>query len=101
MEAGADFLREGDIAEVELQPLVPLVVEAFRDYPGLGRFAVRAAMRREGAAAAGGGGGGGSAVGGCVTSVILALGRVEVRLWTWRAGNYLRIIYGRWGGLWN
>ncbi|GLI60807.1 hypothetical protein VaNZ11_002913 [Volvox africanus] len=75
VEAEARRLQEGDIAEVELQPLVPLVVEPFREYPALGRFVVRAAMRGDN----GGGGQAGAAVGSAaaMTPVIMALGRVE------------------------
>lgn len=38
-------LQEGDVAEVELRPERPLVVEAFKDCPTMGRFAMCAAMR--------------------------------------------------------
>ncbi|KXZ49633.1 hypothetical protein GPECTOR_20g490 [Gonium pectorale] len=36
------FLREGDIAEVGLTPLAPLLLEPYAAYPGLGRFVVTA-----------------------------------------------------------
>lgn len=35
------FLKNGDTGIVKLVPLKPLVVEAFKDYPSLGRFAIR------------------------------------------------------------
>ncbi|GLC36369.1 hypothetical protein PLESTB_000769300 [Pleodorina starrii] len=85
VSAAATHLREGDIAEVELAPLVPLVVEPYTDYPALGRFAVRAAVRADPDFTAafsglnGGGGGGGpmGQSGPLMAPVIVALGRVE------------------------
>ncbi|MFA5077722.1 MAG: translation elongation factor EF-1 subunit alpha [Candidatus Micrarchaeia archaeon] len=36
-----DFLKTGDVAVVKIQPLKPIVVEKFSDFPPLGRFAIR------------------------------------------------------------
>lgn len=41
LERDPKQLRNGDIAIVELVPTQPLVVEAFSEYPALGRFALR------------------------------------------------------------
>ncbi len=41
VEASPRSLRSGDVAVVELVPTRPLLVEAFGDYPALGRFALR------------------------------------------------------------
>lgn len=35
------FLINGDAALVEMTPTKPIVVEAFSEYPALGRFALR------------------------------------------------------------
>ncbi|VVB98596.1 Elongation factor 1-alpha [uncultured archaeon] len=36
-----DFLKTGDVAIVKIQPLKPIVIEKFSDFPPLGRFAIR------------------------------------------------------------
>src|SRR2546425_11357811 len=36
-----DFLKTGDAARVEIRPTKPLVIEAFKAFPQMGRFAVR------------------------------------------------------------
>ncbi len=36
-----DFLKTGDVAVVKVQPLKPVVIEKFSDFPPLGRFAIR------------------------------------------------------------
>ncbi|MEW6329451.1 MAG: translation elongation factor EF-1 subunit alpha [Candidatus Micrarchaeota archaeon] len=36
-----DFVKTGDVAIVKINPLRPVVVEKFQDFPQLGRFAVR------------------------------------------------------------
>jgi len=41
MEDNPKFVKSGDAAMVELIPSKPMCVEAFSDYPPLGRFAVR------------------------------------------------------------
>jgi len=41
MEAEPKFIKTGDAAMVELVPTKPMCVEAFAEYPPLGRFAVR------------------------------------------------------------
>jgi elongation factor 1-alpha len=41
IEDNPTFLKTGDSAIVEIQPLRPLCVERFSDFPQLGRFAVR------------------------------------------------------------
>ena len=41
MEANPKFVKNGDACMVTLEPTKPMVVEAFSDYPPLGRFAVR------------------------------------------------------------
>jgi len=41
MEDNPKFVKSGDAAMVELVPSKPMCVEAFSDYPPLGRFAVR------------------------------------------------------------
>lgn len=40
-QAKPDFIKTGDVAIVKIQPLKPLVVEKFSDFPPLGRFAIR------------------------------------------------------------
>jgi elongation factor 1-alpha len=40
-EENPKFIKTGDSALVELLPSKPMVVEAFTEYPPLGRFAVR------------------------------------------------------------
>jgi elongation factor 1-alpha len=40
-QAKPDFLKTGDVAVVKIQPLKPIVVEKFADFPPLGRFALR------------------------------------------------------------
>jgi elongation factor 1-alpha len=40
-QAKPDFIKTGDVAIVRIQPLKPLVVEKFSDFPPLGRFAIR------------------------------------------------------------
>ncbi len=41
VEENPDFLKTGDGAVVRLQPLQPISVEAYADFPELGRFAIR------------------------------------------------------------
>jgi len=41
IEEEPKFIKNGESAIVELIPTKPLCVEAFSDYPPLGRFAVR------------------------------------------------------------
>ncbi|ODV81145.1 elongation factor 1-alpha [Suhomyces tanzawaensis NRRL Y-17324] len=41
MEANPKFIKSGDAAIVKMVPSKPMCVEAFTDYPPLGRFAVR------------------------------------------------------------
>merc|ERR1712224_515857 len=41
IEANPKFVKNGDACMVTLEPSKPMVVEAFSDYPPLGRFAVR------------------------------------------------------------
>jgi len=36
-----DFIKTGDVAIVKIQPLKPVVIEKFADFPPLGRFAIR------------------------------------------------------------
>ncbi|MBI5227040.1 translation elongation factor EF-1 subunit alpha [Candidatus Micrarchaeota archaeon] len=36
-----DFIKTGDVAIIKLQPLKPIVIEKFSDFPPLGRFAIR------------------------------------------------------------
>ncbi|MEW6036473.1 MAG: translation elongation factor EF-1 subunit alpha [Candidatus Micrarchaeota archaeon] len=36
-----DFIKTGDVAVVKVQPLKPMVIEKFQDFPPLGRFALR------------------------------------------------------------
>ncbi|MDD5171663.1 MAG: translation elongation factor EF-1 subunit alpha [Candidatus ainarchaeum sp.] len=36
-----DFIKTGDVAIVKIQPLKPIVIEKFADFPPLGRFALR------------------------------------------------------------
>ena len=36
-----DFLKTGDIAVVKVEPTKPMVVETAKDFPPLGRFAIR------------------------------------------------------------
>lgn len=40
-EDNPQFLKTGDIAVVKIVPTKPLVLEAFKDFPQLGRFAIR------------------------------------------------------------
>ena len=40
-EANPKFIKSGDAGIVELIPSKPMCVEAFSDFPPLGRFAVR------------------------------------------------------------
>ena len=40
-EANPKFIKSGDAAIVQLVPSKPMCVEAFSEYPPLGRFAVR------------------------------------------------------------
>ncbi|KAI0020612.1 P-loop containing nucleoside triphosphate hydrolase protein [Xylariomycetidae sp. FL0641] len=40
-EASPKFIKSGDAAIVKMKPTKPMCVEAFTDYPPLGRFAVR------------------------------------------------------------
>ena len=41
LEEGPKFIKSGDAAIVKMVPTKPMCVEAFTDYPPLGRFAVR------------------------------------------------------------
>jgi elongation factor 1-alpha len=41
VEGKVDFLKTGDVAVIKVQPLKPVVIEKFSDYPPLGRFAIR------------------------------------------------------------
>lgn len=41
MEDNPKFIKSGDAAIVKMIPSKPMCVEAFTDYPPLGRFAVR------------------------------------------------------------
>jgi elongation factor 1-alpha len=41
VEANPEFIEMGDAALVEMEPTRPLCVEAFADFPPLGRFAIR------------------------------------------------------------
>lgn len=36
-----DFIKTGDVAVVKIQPLKPVVIEKFQEFPPLGRFAIR------------------------------------------------------------
>jgi elongation factor 1-alpha len=36
-----DFIKTGDVAVVKIQPLKPIVIEKFAEFPPLGRFALR------------------------------------------------------------
>ncbi|MFA4946432.1 MAG: translation elongation factor EF-1 subunit alpha [Candidatus Micrarchaeia archaeon] len=38
---GKDFLKTGDVAIVRIKPTKPVVVENYKDFPALGRFAIR------------------------------------------------------------
>ena len=40
-QTNPDFIKTGDVAIVKIQPLKPIVVEKFSDFPALGRFALR------------------------------------------------------------
>jgi len=37
----ADFVKTGDVAVLKIQPLKPIVIEKFQEFPPLGRFAIR------------------------------------------------------------
>jgi len=41
VEESPKFIKNGDAAFVIMEPTKPMVVEAFTEYPPLGRFAVR------------------------------------------------------------
>merc|ERR1712110_47599 len=41
LEENPQFIKSGDAAMVKLKPTKPMCVENFKDYPPLGRFAVR------------------------------------------------------------
>jgi len=41
LEEEPQFIKQGEAAIVEIVPTKPMVVEAFNEYPPLGRFAVR------------------------------------------------------------
>ena len=41
VEEKPDFLKTGDAAIVKIEPLHPIAVETYTDFPELGRFAVR------------------------------------------------------------
>ena len=36
-----DFLKTGDAARVKIRPTKPLVIEPFKQFPQMGRFAIR------------------------------------------------------------
>ena len=40
-EENPDFIRTGDIAIVKIRPTRPLVIEKVKEFPQLGRFAIR------------------------------------------------------------
>src|SRR6266576_3275912 len=40
-QAQPDFLKTGDTARVKIRPTKPLVIEAFKQFPQMGRFAIR------------------------------------------------------------
>lgn len=71
LRKGKVALHDGYVAEVELRPQRPLVVEAFKDCPALGRFAMRAAMRVD--------------MRGTLVwaPVIVGVGKIEVRRGSW------------------
>ncbi len=41
IEENPRYLRQGDVAIVRLRPLKPTALETYKDFPGLGRFAIR------------------------------------------------------------
>merc|ERR1712066_1020084 len=41
IEEAPQFIKSGDAAMIKLLPTKPMCVETFKDYPPLGRFAVR------------------------------------------------------------
>jgi elongation factor 1-alpha len=41
IEENPEFIKSGDASLVKLVPTKPMCVETFKDYPPLGRFAVR------------------------------------------------------------
>ncbi len=41
LQAKPDFIKTGDVAIIKIQPLKPVVVEKFSEFPPLGRFAIR------------------------------------------------------------
>jgi elongation factor 1-alpha len=41
VEENPSFLKTGDAAMVKVEPLQPIAVETYTDYPALGRFAIR------------------------------------------------------------
>ena len=41
VEKNPSFLKTGDAARVKLRPLQPTALEAYSDFPELGRFAIR------------------------------------------------------------
>ncbi|MEM0243006.1 MAG: translation elongation factor EF-1 subunit alpha [Candidatus Aenigmatarchaeota archaeon] len=41
VEKNPQFIKKGDAARIRVQPLKPVVVEKFSEYPALGRFAMR------------------------------------------------------------
>ena len=41
LDKNPDFIKTGDAAVVKIQPLKPLVIEKYTDFPALGRFAIR------------------------------------------------------------
>ena len=40
-EENPDFLKNGDVAIVKIRPTRPLVIESAKEFPQLGRFAIR------------------------------------------------------------
>ncbi|MEM0324509.1 MAG: translation elongation factor EF-1 subunit alpha [Candidatus Aenigmatarchaeota archaeon] len=41
IEKNPQFIKKGDVAKIRVQPLKPVVVEKFSEFPALGRFAMR------------------------------------------------------------
>ena len=41
LENNPNALKEGDCAIVVMQPIKPMCLEVFKDFPPLGRFAIR------------------------------------------------------------
>ncbi|HLC69270.1 MAG TPA: translation elongation factor EF-1 subunit alpha [Candidatus Bilamarchaeaceae archaeon] len=41
MQQKPDFIKTGDVAIIKIQPMKPVVIEKFSEFPALGRFAIR------------------------------------------------------------